>query len=167
MINIHRIILSLFILLFYITCYSQVSGIIYYTNGTVTELENIEELYLKLHYYSLKSSGSSLNEPGNYERALPVERLQQINFIYEKAKGIHDFYYLLTVKGTMKNNIPFKKIIRIWDWMEISSPQTNAISNSRVVFFYNEKKVKIDRIIFNAADLNSYTGIPGNGLLLP
>ena len=142
-----RIIIFLFCIIFYNSVFSQVSGTIYYTNGEMVELNSFDELCLELYYYS--SSDRKTIDPGEYGKFLPLERLSQINFIYEKGNTAHDFYYLLTVKGTKKNNSPYKTNIRAWDWLEISSPETGEKSDTRVVFFFKEKKMKIDRILFH------------------
>ncbi len=148
MIRLFRVIIFILFFLFPETALTQISGTIYYTDGSTVELTGVDVLYLELHYYSTGYYRKKINDPGVYEKTFPLERLNQITFIYEKGNTVHDFFYLLTVKGMKGNNIPFKIKIRTWDWMEISSPETGAKSDMRVVFFYKEKKMKIDRIIF-------------------
>lgn len=145
-----RITIILFFILFTGTVFAQVSGTIYYTDGSTVDIERFDELSLKLCYFSSVSPGKKNHESGEYEKILPLEKLNQITFMYDTGNAFHDFFYQLTVIGTTKNHDPFKTKIRTWDWMEISSAEKNAQSDIRIIFFYKEKQMKIDRIIFKS-----------------
>ncbi len=129
--------------------YSQISGIIRYNNETSVELKSFDELYLELHYYPFSPERKKLLDPGEYKKVLNLEKLLQIDLIYETEENIQDFYYLLTIRGKRENNTNFHAIIKAWDWLEISSPEIQTKHNTRIILFHQEKKQEIDRIIFN------------------
>jgi len=148
MIRLTRIIIFVSFFLFPGSAFSQISGTIHYTDGSAVDLAVFDELFLELHYYSSGYTGIKPNKPGDYQKTLPLEKLSQITFIYEKDDSLHDFFYLLTVTGIRSNHVPFKTKVKLWDWMEISSAEDNEKYDTRIIFFHNKKKMKIDRIIF-------------------
>ena len=138
------------IILFQATAFSQISGTIYYLDGTFTEVERFEELSIKLIYSNhSRSSGKRAEATHDYQRSFALEKLQQLNFIYDKAFSSDDFYYVLTIKAK-NSNIHLKQLtVRAWDWMEISSSEQGSVADTRLVFIHKQKRLKYDRIVFN------------------
>ena len=128
----------------------RVSGTIYYLDGTYLEIEQFETINLELVYTSHKTADGNKNRAlDEYRRDLPVERLGQIQFIYDSKYTSNQFYYLLTITGRKINSDKIKLSVKTWDWMEISTPETGAKTDTRVIFFYKQKRMKIERVIFH------------------
>ena len=143
--------ISFFILiLFQISAFSQISGTIYYMDGTSTDVESFEELNIKLMYTGHnRSSAKRTIASHDYQRSFQLEKLQQLNFIYDKEYSSDDFYYVITIKAR-NSNINLKRLtVRAWDWMEISSSGQNTAADTRLVFIHKQKRLKYDRIVFN------------------
>ena len=127
--------LILYILLPGLSLQSQprVSGTIYYHDGTYLEIEQFETINLELVYTSHKTADGNKNrEVDEYRRDLPVERLGQIQFIYDSKYTSNQFYYLLTITGRKINSEKVKLSIKTWDWMEISSPNSGAKTDTKI-----------------------------------
>ena len=145
-----RITFIISILLLNVSANSQVSGTIYFIDGTQMTVDSFEDLSLELVYISRnRSFAQKTKEAHDYQRTFTLEKLGQINFIYDKENSSSDFYYLLAIKARSSSMEKIRFSIKTWDWMEITAPQPKAVSDTRIVFIHKQKRLKFDRIIFN------------------
>ena len=140
------------ILLLWIFCWpssthAQKSATVHWNDGTVSRFDSLSEISIRLvyHWWSRKAS---TNDPGDYFRTIPVNRLREMVFVRQKGRYTTGFYYLVSFRGWDANGNCTEQEIPVWDWIDMTFPGISKSGNTRITFFHHNRKVKIVRIDF-------------------
>ena len=123
------------------------TGSIHWKDGTVTKIDSISEISVELVYYWWNRHGLSHNSEGYY-KTFPVSALKEIKFVMQRSQGAAGFYYRVMIRGYDGTGERFEEKIPAWDWIDMSVPGDNDQNKSRVTFFHQKRRIRIERIEF-------------------
>ncbi len=122
-------------------------GTIYWSDGTVTEVDSFTDISVELVYHWWNRHEAD-NDKGKYFRQIPVSELNEIDFIRQRSEGTGGFYYRVIITGTDTSDQPLEETVKTWDWIDMQLPVDSGSPKTRVTFFHQKRRVKIDKILF-------------------
>lgn len=128
---------------------AQQAGRICFEDSAVLEIRDFTILRTELHYY--RNNGNFRNTENttvDFMREYSPEKICFITFKYEKGRGADKFYYLLQVEGISSDGSSYKRKIKTWDWLEMSTHGPGKGRNTEIIFFTEKKKLDIVKIEF-------------------
>jgi len=135
------------LLTFTIPATGQRAGRIFMDNESVINIDSFYEVSVEL-VYNWSFSPRPKNNPGSYFKTLQPAQLEEISFIKQEGRFVHNFSYVLRIKGITKSGRRFKKRIYTWDWLEMKQPGMKGPNTGKIVFFHDKRRMDIERIVF-------------------
>ncbi len=130
--------------------HAQQSGRIYLRDGSVIEVSEFIQLRSELYYFQRTFLNRQSNRTSiDFIREYPLEKIREISLRYEKGKNTGQFFYQLSVEGVTSDGSGFKKKIKTWDWLEMSTPESGSSKDMAIVFFTEKKKLDFVKIEFD------------------
>jgi hypothetical protein len=129
---------------------AQQSGRIYFRDSTILEITEFTALRSELYYYR-KSNNNRNKENASVDltRNYSIEKIRRISFKYEKGRGNDQFSYQLLIEGINPDGSLYKKKIKTWDWLEMSTPESGSVHDTEIIFYTEKKRLDIVRIEFD------------------
>jgi hypothetical protein len=128
---------------------AQQSGRIYFRDSTVLEISEFTKLRNELYYYH--KSNSSCNKENvsiDFIKDYSLDKIREITFTYEKDTGTDKFSYQLLIEGITADGSKFRKKIKTWDWLEMTTLSGSA-RNTKINFYTEKKRLELVKIEFD------------------
>jgi hypothetical protein len=129
---------------------AQQSGKVFFRDSTILEISEFTKLRTELYNfrkskYSNKQEGATVDFIRDYK----PDKILTLSFRYEKGTGTDQFYYQLLIEGITADGKNFRKKIKTWDWLEMTTTGTGSLRNTGITFFTEKKKLDIVKIVFD------------------